>query len=51
MVALKRPVVTELTTIIYATLMLKERLRDNNGYFSVKRTLKLNNVLKRETFG
>jgi len=44
-------VVTELTTIIYATLMLKERLCDNNGYFAVKRTLKLNNFLKRETFG
>ena len=51
MVALKRPVVTELTTIIYATLMLKERLCDNNGYFAVKRTLKLNNFLKREMFG
>jgi len=28
MVALKGPVVTELTTIIYATLMLKQRLCD-----------------------
>jgi len=28
MVALKGPVVTELTTIIYVTLMLKERLCD-----------------------
>jgi len=37
MVALKRPVVTELTTIIYTTLMLKERLCDNNGYFPVKK--------------
>ena len=51
MVALKRPVLTELTTIIYATLMLKERLCDNNGYFAVKRTLKLNNLLTREAFG
>ena len=31
MVALKGRVVTELTIIIYATLMLKERLCDNNG--------------------
>jgi len=31
--------------------MLKERLCDNNGYFAVKRTLTLNNFLKRETFG
>jgi len=28
MVALKGPVVTDLTTIIYATLMLEERLCD-----------------------
>ena len=51
MVAQKGPFVTELTTMIYATLMLKERLCDNNGYFAVKRTLKLNRFLKIETFG
>jgi len=45
MVALQRPVVTELTTIIYAAL---ERLCDDNGYFAVKRALKLNNFLKRD---
>ena len=27
--------------------MLKERLCDNNGYFAVKRTLTLNNFLKK----
>jgi len=31
--------------------MLKERLCDNNGYFAMKRTLKLNNFLKTEMFG
>ena len=45
-VSLKRPVVMELTTIIYATLMLKEHLCDIimvNRYVAVKGALKLNN--------
>jgi len=45
MVTLKGPVVTELTTIIYANAW-RASLGRNNGNFAVKGVLKLNNIFK-----
>jgi len=48
MFALEGPVVTELTTMIYATVMLKENLCEViMGIFAVKGTLKLKNLERR----